>query len=68
MARTDQRFLHVSVIVYLLLMNNERRGRDGVIVPVTYTYQHTTNQYISPLMLTCLESHSCRGVLDTDLC
>ena len=31
-------------------------------------YQHTTNQYISPLMLTCLESHSCRGVLDTDLC
>jgi len=37
MARTDPRFLHVSEIVYLMLMNNERRGRDCVIVPVTST-------------------------------
>jgi len=46
MARTDQRFLHVSVIVYLLLMNNEHRGRDGVIVPVTYTNIQPISTYL----------------------
>ena len=46
MARTDPRFLHVSEIVYQLLMNNEHRGHYGVIVVVTSTDIQPISTYL----------------------